>query len=98
MTVLLISSQEDPASTNIKQSLLEQTTWKESQQALQDIVDPEASWREAPQVPVSEPLKPAETLTPTGTWQVSRVELGWWQIGSSLAETVQQRLIEAATT
>jgi D-aminoacyl-tRNA deacylase len=29
MTVLLISSQEDPASTNIKQSLLQQTTWKQ---------------------------------------------------------------------
>jgi hypothetical protein len=45
----------------------EQATWKETQQALQDIVDPEASWREAPQVPVSEPLKPPETLAPTGT-------------------------------
>lgn len=29
MTVLLISSSEDPASTNIKNSLLEQTTWEE---------------------------------------------------------------------
>jgi D-aminoacyl-tRNA deacylase len=29
MTVLIISSTEDPASTNIKNSLLEQTTWEE---------------------------------------------------------------------
>jgi D-aminoacyl-tRNA deacylase len=29
MTVLIISSSEDPASTNIKNSLLEQTTWEE---------------------------------------------------------------------
>jgi D-aminoacyl-tRNA deacylase len=29
MTVLIISSSEDPASTNIKTSLLEQTTWEE---------------------------------------------------------------------
>jgi D-aminoacyl-tRNA deacylase len=29
MTVLIISSSEDPASTHIKNSLLEQTTWKE---------------------------------------------------------------------
>ena len=29
MTVLIISSSEDPASTHIKNSLLEQTTWEE---------------------------------------------------------------------
>ncbi|MDP2789770.1 MAG: hypothetical protein Q8O51_01445 [bacterium] len=45
----------------------EQATWKETQQALQDIVDPEAAWHEAPQVPTSEPLKPAETPETTTT-------------------------------
>jgi hypothetical protein len=44
----------------------EQTTWKETQQALQDILDPETSWREAPKVAITEPVKPPETPDPQG--------------------------------